>query len=371
MVLAEVLELPTRCLQNSRSTTELSQHKILYPFDSIRKGQINRAFIPCQSLFEHLAYFFRGQGLKLTLTLQAMDQDFKAGMVALIGRPNVGKSTLLNALLGQKIAITSHKPQTTRNRILGVLSEPGFQAVLLDTPGIHAPKNELHRRIVGYAHQSIEEADLVMYLAEPLNLARGISPEDKAILERLAGLEERVFLVLNKVDEHEPETVLKSLAEFNQAYHFKESFPVSALKKWGLEAILGLFGRVLPVSEPLFDPEEVTDQPERVLAAEFVREQLHRQLHQEIPYGVAVVVERFKEEKDRVKIWAVIHTEKESHKKIIIGKGGLMLKQIGTGARKQIENLLGTKVYLDLHVKVSQGWVEDPTRLTQFGYLDH
>lgn len=297
-----------------------------------------------------------------------MDSPFRSGFVALIGRPNVGKSTLLNALLGEKVAITADKPQTTRNQIRGILTTETYQAVLLDTPGIHLPKTELHKRIVGYAHRSIEEADLVFFLSEPLTKGREVGQGDRAIMERLQGMEDKCFLLLNKIDESQPERIMHSLAAFNDLFPFAESFPISALKRKGLEGLTQAMVGRLPEGPAYFDGDSPTDQPERQLAAELVREQLHRRLRQEIPYGVAVEVEKFSEEKELVKLWCTIHVERESHKKIILGKKGQMIKTIGTAARGRIEHLLGTKVFLDLHVKVSPGWVNDPSKLAQFGY---
>lgn len=297
-----------------------------------------------------------------------MEPAFRSGFVALIGRPNVGKSTLLNALLGEKVAITADKPQTTRNQIRGILTTETYQAVLLDTPGIHLPKTELHKRIVGYAHRSIEEADLIFFLSEPLPKGREINRGDLAIMERLEGMQEKVFLLLNKIDESAPERIMHSLGAFNEAYHFSESFPISALKGKGLEGLSKAMINRLPEGPAYFDAESYTDQPERQLAAELVREQIHRRLRQEIPYGAAVVVEKFAEEAELVKLWCTIYVERESHKKIILGKKGQMIKTIGTHARTRIERLLGTKVFLDLHVKVAPGWVNDPSRLAQFGY---
>ncbi|MDT8446046.1 MAG: GTPase Era [bacterium] len=297
-----------------------------------------------------------------------MVPPFRSGFVALIGRPNVGKSTLLNALLGQKISITADKPQTTRNMIRGVLSTEQFQAVLLDTPGIHLPKNELHKRIVGYAHKSITEADLIFFLTEPLKGRLEIGAGDRAILERLKGMEEKCFLLVNKIDQTKDVELIRTLELYNQLFDFAETFPISALKKKGLQRLSDQMVRRLPEGPAYFDPETVTDQPERVLCAELVREQVHRRLYQEVPFGVAVQIEKFQEEADMVRLWATIYVERDAHKKILIGKQGSMMKQIGTAARLRIETLLGSKVYLDLHVKVAKGWVNDPNRLAQFGY---
>jgi len=311
-----------------------------------------------------------GSKFKPDPLVNEMEANFRAGFVALVGRPNVGKSTLLNSLLGQKISITADKPQTTRNQIRGILTEDRFQAILVDTPGIHLPKNELHKRIVGYAHKSISESDLVFYLCEPLLLHQDPSNGDKAIVERLAGLEKKAYLLLNKIDLYSPAEVMRSLEVYNQLFPFAETFAISAQTKRGLEGLTELLAKALPVSPPLFELDQVTDLPEKVLCGEFIREQIHRRLHQEVPFGVAVVVDKFQEEGVRVKIWATVFVERESHKKILIGKAGEMLKTIGTGARRRIETLVGSKVFLDLHVKVAQGWVDNRSRLAEFGYKE-
>jgi len=297
-----------------------------------------------------------------------LDSDFKAGFISLIGRPNVGKSTLLNQLLGQKISITADKPQTTRNQIRGVLTRPNFQAVLVDTPGIHMPQNELHKRIVNYALGSIKDSDLIFFITEPLDGKKPVSKADLTILERLAGHEKKTCLLLNKVDLYTPAQVMQSIEKFNKAYGFAETFGLSALHGRGVERLESICTTYLPVSEPLYDEETLTDTPEKVICAEFVREQIHRRLYQEVPFGVAVVVEKFTEEEKRVHIWATIFVEREAHKKIIIGKSASMLKGLGTSARHRIESLLGSKVRLELHVKTSKGWVDNPAKLAEFGY---
>jgi len=298
----------------------------------------------------------------------SLPPDFKAGFVSLIGRPNVGKSTLLNELLGQKISITADKPQTTRNQIRGILTRPLFQAVLVDTPGIHMPQNELHKRIVNYALGSIKDSDLIFFITEPLAGGKKISKGDLTILERLEGLEKKTCLLLNKVDLYTAPQVMASIEEYNKAFSFTETFGLSALFGKGVERLESICTTYLPVSPPLYDEDTVTDTPEKVICAEFVREQIHRRLYQEVPFGVAVVVEKFVEEDKRVCIWATIFVERDAHKKILIGKGGLMLKSLGTSARQRIQTLLGTKVRLDLHVKTAKGWVDNPAKLAEFGY---
>ena len=299
-----------------------------------------------------------------------MDQNFKAGFVSLIGRPNVGKSTLLNQLLGQRISITADKPQTTRNQIRGILTKEDFQAVLVDTPGIHLPTNELHKRIVNYAHKSIADADLLFFLTEPLAEGKAMHKSDLMILERLENLGQKTFLLLNKIDLYTPPQVMDSIEKFNKVFQFAETFGLSALSGKGVERLEKSMVSYLPTSAPFFEADMITDTPEKVICAEFVREQIHRRLYQEVPFGVAVVIERFKEEGNVVKMWATIFVEREGHKKILIGTGGAMLKTIGTSARRRIETLLGTKVFLDLHVKTAKGWVDNPSKLAEFGYSE-
>lgn len=287
----------------------------------------------------------------------------------MLGRPNVGKSTLLNKLIGQQISITADKPQTTRNRIRGIISEEGYQAIVLDTPGIHIPRNELHRRIVSYATQSISDTDLVFFLTEPFQKRqKEIHREDKLVLEHLSKKNQKVVLVLNKIDLFEPEQILSTIAALNDEFTFIETVPISAIKGTGVDTLKGFFKELLPEGPPYFPDDQMTDTPERVIVGEFVREQIMRNCFQEVPYGVAVVIESFKETDKLIKIFAAIYVEKNSHKKIIIGKNASMLKKLGKNSRLKIEKLLGNKVYLSLHVKVADNWINDPRKLAEFGY---
>jgi GTPase len=295
--------------------------------------------------------------------------EFRSGFISLVGRPNVGKSTLLNKLVGQQISITADKPQTTRNNIRGIITRKEYQAVLLDTPGIHLPRNELHKRIVAYATRSIQETDLIFFITEPLSATRNTIHEgDKAILEHLKSRAEHTILVINKIDQSKPESIMETIAGFNQVLPFLETVPVSALKGKGVDVLNGFFPKYLPKGIPYFEEEQVTDTPERVIAGEFIREQIMRHCFQEIPYGVAVVVDAFKEGKDKITIYATIYVERESHKRIIIGKQGAMLKKIGQLSRLKIERLLGAHLFLSLHVKISKNWVNNPGKLSEFGY---
>ncbi len=306
----------------------------------------------------------------MTQTADRTDEkNFRTGFIALVGRPNVGKSTLLNKLVGQQISITADKPQTTRNNIRGILSESSYQAVLLDTPGIHLPRNELHKRIVGYATRSIQETDLIFFITEPLSSKYNeIHKDDTAILEHLSTRADHTILVINKIDQSQPESVLETISRFNQLLPFLETVPISALKGKGVDILESFFPKYLPPGIPYFDKEQVTDTSERVIVGEFIREQIMRNCFQEIPYGVAVVVDAFMEGGDKITIFATIYVERESHKRIIIGKQGSMLKKIGKYSRVKIERLLGAHVYLSLHVKISKNWVNNPGKLAEFGY---
>ncbi|MCG8333884.1 MAG: GTPase Era, partial [Proteobacteria bacterium] len=289
--------------------------------------------------------------------------------VTLIGRPNVGKSTLLNSLIGQQISITADKPQTTRNNIRGIINESDYPAIVLDTPGIHLPRNELHKRIVGYALQTIKESDLIFFITEPLSSKQEeIDKGDEEILKQFDGNLNNAVLVINKIDLAKPEDVLRTIALFNKRLSFLETVPISALKRKGTETLVSFFPKYLPEGVPYFDQDQLTDTPERVIVGEFVREQIMRNCFQEVPYGVAVVVDAFKEGKEKIKIFATIFVERESHKRIIIGKQGSMLKKLGQYSRQKIERLLGTGVYLSLHVKVAKNWINNPGKLNEFGY---
>jgi GTP-binding protein Era len=297
-----------------------------------------------------------------------MGEAFRSGFVCLVGRPNVGKSTLLNRLVGRPISITAEKPQTTRNRILGVRHGPDWQIVFVDTPGIHVPRATLNQRMVRYATQALGEADLVLVLAEP---GRALTGDDRLVLEevRRARRQERpVFLVLNKIDAAPEADVLAALRDFEALGLFAELVPVSARTGRNVSRLEGLIVERLPPGPPYFDPDQVTDQSERTLIAELVRQEVFRRTHQEVPYRSAVRVEAMHEQPGRLVIQAQILVERDTQKGILIGKGGSMLKAIGTAARKQIEALLGVPVYLELHVRLLERWSENPRHLDALGY---
>lgn len=291
---------------------------------------------------------------------------FHSGFVAIVGRPNVGKSTLLNRILGQKIAITSNKPQTTRNRILGVHSSREGQILFLDTPGVHRARGKLNRYMVNQAFSACAEVDLVLLLIE----ADGAGTGDEELLAHLAQLQVPVVLVINKIDRVAPPQLLPLIERQASRFPFAEIVPLSAQSGDGVEHLLELVRKRLPEGPRYYPDDVVTDLPERFIAAEMIREQLLRLTRDEIPYGTAVVVEAFTEQPERqlVVIQAAIHVEREQHKRIVVGKGGAMIREIGRRARKEIETLLGCRVYLELFVRVQTGWTESDHHLREFGY---
>jgi GTP-binding protein Era len=292
---------------------------------------------------------------------------FKSGFVAIIGAPNVGKSTLLNQLLGQKIAITSKKPQTTRHRILGVAHLPGAQLIFLDTPGIHRAKGSLNVRIVEVALKVLGEVDLVVFMTD------AASPEnasDEIILGSLRKKNLPVILALNKVDLVDKSILLPLINQGREAYPFKAIVPISALKGTQVDRLVAEMVAVLPEGPRYYPEDSVTDLPERFIAAEMIREKVFRLTGEEIPYAVAVTVESFKERPNRnlIDIEATIHVERESQKPMIIGRAGRMLKRIGEQAREDIEHMVGCKVFLKLWVRVQKKWTGDPGAIRRFGY---
>jgi GTP-binding protein Era len=293
----------------------------------------------------------------------------KTGTVTLIGRPNVGKSTLLNALLGEKIAIVSDKPQTTRSRILGVVHRPGAQIVVLDTPGIHSPRFELNKRMVRTAVEAGEEADLLYVMVEATGLPQA---GDRAVIrqvrEWLDAAARPVFLLINKVDLVNKARVLPLIDAYSRLLEWTEIVPLSAQVGDNVDRLLDLTVKLLPEGEAPFGEETLTDQPMRALAAELIREKLLLKTQQEVPYSVAVEIDEFKEEGKLARIAATIFVEKDSQKGIVVGKGGTMLKAVGTEARRDMERLFGMKVFLQLWVKVRAGWREDEQALEELGY---
>jgi GTP-binding protein Era len=294
-------------------------------------------------------------------------RGFKSGMVAIVGAPNAGKSTLLNRLVGQKISITSPKPQTTRNRILGILNRPHAQAIFLDTPGVHRAGTGLNQRIVETALSTLNNTDvglLVVDVAAP-------SPSDEALLvEKLGQIQRPVVLALNKIDLIAKPDLLPIIARWSERHAFVEVVPIAAAHGTQLEELIAAITVQLPDGPPLYPSDSLTDLPERFIAAEMIREKVFRLTGQEIPYAAAVTVDSFSEEKAGrlIRIEAVIHVERDSQKGIVIGKQGSKLKEIGEAARGEIERMVGCQVFLRLFVRVQKNWSKDPKAMQRFGY---
>lgn len=296
-----------------------------------------------------------------------MKKNFRSGFVTIIGRANVGKSTLLNAMVGQKIAIISDKPQTTRNRIHAVYTTEDFQIIFLDTPGIHKPRNKLGKFMVKTALTTLNEVDVIVYVVE---VDAGMKKGDRYILDMLSGVTTPVILAINKIDKTNKQRVEEVIQIFRQEYQFADTIPISALRGDNLNILRGAIVDKLEEG-PLYFPEDmVTDQPERFIISEIIREKALHLLEQEVPHGIAVDIESMEtdEYSRTIKIYANIYCEKESHKGIIVGREGKMLKEIGSRARLEIEALLGSRVYLDLWVKVKKNWRNVDGSLNIFGY---
>ena len=297
---------------------------------------------------------------------------FKSGFIGIIGRPNVGKSTLLNGIVGERIAITTHKPQTTRNRIMGIKNlgepQPG-QMIFLDTPGIHRASTPLNRAMVDAATSTFGNVDLLLFIAEA---GAAPHPDDRFIIDSLREVPLPVLLVINKIDLGDKRLLLPLIETFRDLYPFRAIIPASALKGEGMDILIGEIWKLLPEGPRYFPEEMMTDRSERFIAAEIIREKITIRIHQEVPYATAVVVDAFKEDeaKNMIRIAATIHVAKDSQKGIIIGKKGAMLKEIGTRARLEMEKFFGAKVFLELFVRVAKDWTNDPRMLQEFGYRD-
>jgi len=289
---------------------------------------------------------------------------FHSGFVAVVGRPNVGKSTLVNRLVGEKVAIVSDKPQTTRNRILAVLNRPEGQIVLFDTPGIHKPMHRMNERMVEAAVGSLGQVDLALWLVD---VTEDYGPGDRYVRDVLARAGKPVILGLNKIDLVPKPRLLPLIDQYRRLLDFAEIVPVSGLKGDNVERLAERLVAHLPEGERLYPEDFLTDQPERFFVAEMIREQILRHTREEIPYSTAVLIDSFKEGTPVVRIEASILVERQSQKGILIGRGGAMLKAIGSAARREIEAFLGTKIYLGLFVKVREGWREDPSMLDEMG----
>lgn len=297
-----------------------------------------------------------------------MTKSFKSGFVAIVGRPNVGKSTFMNYVLGQKIAIMSDKAQTTRNKIQGVYTKEDAQIVFLDTPGIHKPKHELGEFMVKSAYSALKEVDAVLFM---VNASEKRGPGDDFIIEKLKGIKTPIFLVLNKIDLVTPEELLERVESYKDALDFAGVFPISVLQGNNVNELMEGLINALPEGPQYYPADQITDHPEYFVVSELIREKILQLTQEEIPHSVAVTVDKMqKDEFDKVHVYANIIVERKSQKGIIIGKGGRLLKEIGTRARHDIQQLLGNKVYLELWVKVEKDWRKRKSNLQEYGYRD-
>jgi len=292
-------------------------------------------------------------------------KPFRSGFVAVVGRPNAGKSTLVNCLVGQKIAIVTSKPQTTRNRIQGIVTKPQGQIIFIDTPGLHSADSALGRQMMQEVAAALEGIDVLLLMVD----ASHVQPHaDDLLLEKAKRFHGRTILALNKVDRLPKPKLLPLIESFAKAFEFSAIVPISALKGTGCEELLDEILKRLPEGEPYFPEDQVTDQPERFLAAEIIREKAIEVMYHEVPYALAVVVEKFEETPKVLRIEAIMNVERDSQKKILIGHKGEMLKKIGTAARKELETILGSKIYLGLFVKVAPDWRENPQRVRELDW---
>ncbi|WP_404453047.1 GTPase Era [Virgibacillus necropolis] len=295
-----------------------------------------------------------------------MNNSYKSGFVAIIGRPNVGKSTFMNRVIGQKIAIMSDKPQTTRNKIQGVLTDSDAQLVFIDTPGIHKPKHRLGDFMVKIAENTLNEVDAILFM---INAKEGYGKGDQYILDRLQEVKRPVYLIINKIDLIHPDDLFPLIENYKDKYNFEEVIPISALEGNNVNHLLDVLKDKLPEGPQYYPEDQVTDHPERFIMGELIREKVLQLTHEEIPHSIAVVIENIeKRESNAIFIQATIVTERKTQKGILIGKQGSMLKNIGKSARKDIESLLGTKVYLELWIKVQKDWRNKQTQLKEFGF---
>ena len=291
----------------------------------------------------------------------------KVGNVSIVGRPNVGKSTLTNALIGLKVAITSDKPQTTRNNIRGIYNDEDSQIIFLDTPGIHKPKSKLGKYLNKSSYSSLDEADLVLFM---VNAKEKLGTGDEFVLEKVKESGKPIFLIINKVDLIKKEDLIGIINEYNELYKFDEIIPISALKEKNIEELIKTIKDYLPEGERIYDEAEYVDKPVKFLVAELIREKVLRKTNEEVPHAVTVVVENYDENKTSVHINALVIVERESLKKILVGHSGTMIKEIGIDARKDIEELVNKRVYLELLVKTVNNWRDRDKYLTEFGLTE-
>ncbi|KGR87907.1 MULTISPECIES: GTPase Era [Lysinibacillus] len=302
--------------------------------------------------------------------MQETKNGYKSGFISIIGRPNVGKSTFLNRVIGQKIAIMSDKPQTTRNKVQGVLTTDDSQMIFIDTPGIHKPKHKLGDFMLKVSKNTLREVDVIMFM---VNAEQKLGKGDEFILEMLAGNPTPVFLVINKIDAIHPDELIGIIESYKERYDFAEIVPISALQGNNVENLLVTLEKYLPEGPQYYPADQVTDHPERFIISELIREKVLHLTREEIPHSIAVVIDKIRrdeENEDKIHVAATIIVERDSQKGIVIGKRGALLKEVGTRARKDIEMLLGSKVYLELWVKVQKDWRNKSTHLRDFGFRD-
>lgn len=298
--------------------------------------------------------------------MKTNETAFKSGFVTLIGRPNVGKSTLLNNIIGQKITIISDKAQTTRNKIQGIYTTEDSQVVFIDTPGIHKPKHKLGQFMVDSAVSTINEVDVVLFV---VNVSQKLGPGDRFIMEKLSTTDTPVFLILNQIDQVHPNDLLPIIDQYRAEFDFAEIIPTSALQGQNIEELLKTIKSYLPEGPQFYPEDQISDHPEYFIISELIREKVLHLTKEEVPHSVAVVTDKVERDGEgKVHVFASIIIERKSQRGIIIGKGGKMLKRIGTMARKDIEKLLGDKIYLELWVKVQKGWRNKPSYLDEYGY---
>ncbi|QHE62212.1 GTPase Era [Rossellomorea vietnamensis] len=295
--------------------------------------------------------------------------EYKSGFISIIGRPNVGKSTFLNRVIGQKIAIMSDKPQTTRNKVQGVYTTDYAQMIFIDTPGIHKPKHKLGDFMMKIAQNTLKEVDVILFM---VNVEEGLGKGDHFIIEKLKGVKTPVYLILNKIDQIHPDALLPMIQQYNDLFPFAATVPISALEGNNVDQLLQLLKDQLPEGPQFYPADQITDHPERFIVSELIREKVLHLTREEIPHSIAVVIDKMerKEEKDLIDVIATIIVERDSQKGIVIGKQGSMLKEVGKRSRVDIENLLGSKVYLELWVKVQKDWRNRSANLRDFGFSD-
>ncbi|EWG09795.1 GTPase Era [Cytobacillus firmus] len=296
-------------------------------------------------------------------------QGHKSGFISIIGRPNVGKSTFLNRVIGQKIAIMSDKPQTTRNKVQGVLTTNDAQFIFIDTPGIHKPKHKLGDFMMKVAQNTLKEVDVILFM---VNAQEGFGRGEEFILEKFQSVRTPIFLVINKIDQVHPDELLKIIESYKEKYEFSEIIPISALEGNNVETLLGQIKKYIPEGPQFYPADQVTDHPERFIVSELIREKALHLTREEIPHSLAVTIDKMerREDKDVVHVMATIIVERDSQKGIVIGKQGKMLKEIGKRARVDIENLLGSQVFLELWVKVQKDWRNKMSQLRDFGFRE-